>query len=65
MATRSGNLDRPAQSWSPWSGAITASDGARIVIERKGAGNPFASWLGYLRRPGKSDDLVRRMRGPR
>jgi len=31
IETRSGNLDRPADDWSPWSAAITASDGARIT----------------------------------
>jgi sugar lactone lactonase YvrE len=31
VATRSGNLDRPAKNWSPWSGAITTPDGARIT----------------------------------
>jgi hypothetical protein len=31
VVTRSGNLDRPAQGWSPWSSAITSPDGARIT----------------------------------
>jgi sugar lactone lactonase YvrE len=31
IATRSGNLDRPQNNWSPWSGAITSEDGARIT----------------------------------
>jgi hypothetical protein len=29
VSTRTGNLDRPAQNWSPWSAAITTPDGAR------------------------------------
>lgn len=40
-------------------------EGSRIVIEKEGAGDPFARWVGYLRRPGGSDALVRSMRGPR
>ena len=31
IETRSGNLDRPQKNWSPWSGAITSEDGARIT----------------------------------
>jgi hypothetical protein len=31
VATRTGNLDRPAQNWSPWSTAITSPDGARAT----------------------------------
>ena len=31
IETRSGNLDRPQDGWSPWSAAITSSDGARIT----------------------------------
>ena len=31
IETRSGNLDRPQEGWSPWSAAITSSDGARIT----------------------------------
>ena len=31
IETRSGNLDRPQQNWSPWSGAITSEDGARVT----------------------------------
>jgi sugar lactone lactonase YvrE len=31
VATRSGNLDRPAKNWSAWSSAITGADGARIT----------------------------------
>jgi sugar lactone lactonase YvrE len=31
VATRSGNLDRPARNWSPWSNAITTTEGARIT----------------------------------
>jgi len=40
VKTRSGNLDRPAQSWSPWSGAITDADGGRIT-------SPAARFLQY------------------
>lgn len=38
-------------------------EGARVVIRKKGRANPFRSWLGFLKRPGKSDALVRGMRG--
>ncbi len=31
VSTRSGNLDRPTQNWSPWSGAIASVDGARVT----------------------------------
>ncbi len=31
VTTRSGNLDRPARNWSPWSAAITSPDGARVT----------------------------------
>ena len=31
VETRSGNLDRPQKNWSPWSGAITSEDGARVT----------------------------------
>ncbi|HVP47185.1 MAG TPA: hypothetical protein VMT32_11400 [Bryobacteraceae bacterium] len=31
IETRSGNLDRPQQNWSAWSGAITSEDGARVT----------------------------------
>jgi sugar lactone lactonase YvrE len=31
IETRSGNLDRPQKNWSPWSGAITSEDGARVT----------------------------------
>jgi sugar lactone lactonase YvrE len=31
VETRSGNLDRPMQNWSPWSSAITSPEGARIT----------------------------------
>jgi sugar lactone lactonase YvrE len=31
VTTRSGNLDRPEQNWSPWSGAITSAVGARVT----------------------------------
>jgi sugar lactone lactonase YvrE len=30
IETRSGNLDRPETDWSPWSAAITSTDGGRI-----------------------------------
>jgi hypothetical protein len=31
IETRSGNLDRPQDDWSPWSAAITSPNGARIA----------------------------------
>lgn len=31
LATRSGNLDRPQQDWSPWSAAIASEEGGRIT----------------------------------
>ena len=31
IETRSGNLDRPQDEWSPWSAAIASPDGARIA----------------------------------
>ncbi len=31
IVARSGNLDRPQKNWSPWSAAITTSEGARIT----------------------------------
>ena len=31
IVTRSGNLDRPARNWSPWSNAISTPEGARIT----------------------------------
>jgi sugar lactone lactonase YvrE len=31
VATRSGNLDQPRKGWSAWSGAITATKGARVT----------------------------------
>ncbi len=31
IQTRSGNLDRPQNDWSPWSEAISSTDGARIT----------------------------------
>ena len=31
ITTRSGNLDRPLRSWSPWSAPITHDDGERIT----------------------------------
>jgi sugar lactone lactonase YvrE len=31
LVTRSGNLDRPMQNWSPWSSMITSPEGARIT----------------------------------
>jgi len=31
IETRSGNLDRPADGWSPWSAAIASPDGAKIT----------------------------------
>jgi hypothetical protein len=31
LETRSGNLDRPQNDWSPWSAAITSPDGARVT----------------------------------
>jgi hypothetical protein len=31
IETRSGNLDRPQNDWSPWSAAIASPDGARIA----------------------------------
>jgi hypothetical protein len=31
ITTRSGNLDRPQNDWSPWSEAITSADGARVT----------------------------------
>jgi len=40
VVTRSGNLDRPAQGWSPWSSAIASPDGARIT-------SPPARFLQY------------------
>jgi sugar lactone lactonase YvrE len=30
FSTRSGNLDRPENDWSPWAGSIDAPDGARV-----------------------------------
>jgi antitoxin PrlF len=37
----------------------------RIVIIKCARRNPFAAWVGYIRRPGDSDDQVRKMRGHR
>lgn len=31
IVTRSGNLDQPQKSWSPWSAAIDSAEGARIT----------------------------------
>jgi sugar lactone lactonase YvrE len=31
IETRSGNLDRPQENWSAWSGAVTSEEGARIT----------------------------------
>ncbi len=31
IETRSGNVDRPQDDWSPWSAAITSPDGARMT----------------------------------
>jgi len=31
IVARSGNLDRPQQNWSAWSGAITSEEGARVT----------------------------------
>ena len=31
LETRSGNLDRPRQDWSPWAGVAMEADGGRIV----------------------------------
>ena len=31
LETRSGNLDRPQDGWSPWSAAITSPEGARVT----------------------------------
>jgi hypothetical protein len=31
IETRSGNLDRPQNDWSPWSAAISSPDGARVT----------------------------------
>jgi hypothetical protein len=51
IETRSGNLDRPQNDWSPWSAAITSPDGARVTspparflqwcarLEASGSGN--------------------------
>src|SRR5262249_39599173 len=54
VATRSGNLDRPAQNWSKWSGGITSSEGARITSPPA----RFLQWKGTLYAGGgKSPDL--------
>ena len=40
-------------------------ENGRIVIVRATKPNPFEAWLGYLRRPGDSDNQVQEMRGHR
>ena len=32
FAARSGNLDRPQKNWSPWSAAVTGTEGGRIAV---------------------------------
>jgi sugar lactone lactonase YvrE len=44
VSMRTGNLDRPAQNWSPWSTAITSADGARSTSPPA----RFAQWRAVL-----------------
>jgi sugar lactone lactonase YvrE len=54
ISTRTGNLDRPAQNWSPWSAAITSADGARVTSPPA----RFLQWKATLRASGeKSPEL--------
>ena len=38
-------------------------ENGRLVIVKAVADNPFLKWVGYLGRPGDSDEVVRQMRG--
>ena len=63
VETRSGNLNAPAQYWSPWSKAISPGDGARIespsarflqwraVLETRGADSPVVHQVTVAYRP--------------
>jgi sugar lactone lactonase YvrE len=62
VAGRSGNLDRPGKTWSPWSPAISTAEGARIeapaarffqwkaTLNSAASGSPELNWveLAYL-----------------
>ncbi len=48
VSTRSGNLDRPHQNWSPWSAPITSTDGGRVVSPAA----RFLQWKATLTRQG-------------
>jgi hypothetical protein len=54
VVTRSGNLDQPQKNWSPWSGPITGTKGARIASPAA----RFIQWKATLTGDGaKSPDL--------
>ena len=38
-------------------------ENGRLVIVKSVIENPFLKWAGYLDQPGKSDEIVRQMRG--
>ncbi len=38
-------------------------ENGRLFIVKVATDNPFLNWVGYLGRPGHSDDLVKDMRG--
>jgi sugar lactone lactonase YvrE len=55
IETRSGNLERPQDDWSPWSAAITSPEGARITSPSA----RFLQWRATLAGPasGESPEL--------
>jgi hypothetical protein len=51
VETRSGNLDRPQNDWSPWSAAIASPDGARVTSPPA----RFLQWRAVLEASPKGD----------
>ena len=38
-------------------------ENGRLIIVKSVTDNPFSKWVGYLGRPGDSDEIVKQMRG--
>ena len=38
-------------------------ENGRLIIVKSVTDNPFLKWVGYLGRPGDSDEIVKQMRG--